>query len=123
MAVILALASPALAVNYTLLSGVEAAGAGQAYETRNAEFTVEVTFANSGGSVTALVVDLEGSIDGVVFYQLASHTLSAGELSANKAMFHVVNKRVRYVRGNITTLTETGTTSVTVKYLENPDGM
>lgn len=99
-----------------LLDGVEATGASTAVKSGVATHSVQVNYTNSGGSVTALVVDLEGSVDNVTFSQLASHTFSAGELTAETAIFHVVNKLAPYVRANITTLTETGTTAVTVLY-------
>ena len=100
-----------------LLDGVEATGASNSIKTRDVEkHTVQCFFTNSGGGVTALVVDLEGSIDNNKFYTLASHTFSSAELTAKQAMFHVVNKSIEWVRVNITTLTETGTTAVTVDY-------
>lgn len=101
----------------TLLKTVEATGTGTEHDMGQmySKFTVQIVFTNAGGSVTALTVDLEGSTDGVKWFTLASHILSADELTAKAAMFHVINKSVRYLRGNIITLTETGTTAVTVK--------
>ena len=100
-----------------LLDGVEATGAGSSILISGIEkHTVQVEFTNSGGGVTALIVDLEGSLDDVNFYQLASYTFTSGDLTALGAMFHVINKPVEYIRANITTLTETGTTAVIVYY-------
>ena len=110
-----ATAAWALGEPHTLLSGVEATGAGAPAGLTGSTFTAAVEFTNSGGSVTALTVAIEGSLDGTKWFALATHTLTAGELSAGQAMFHITNKYVRFVRANITTLTETGTTAVTVK--------
>jgi hypothetical protein len=53
-----------------------------------------------GGTVvaTAVTVDLEGSLDDTTWVQLARHAFSAGEISAEAAMFHVIDKPVKYVR-------------------------
>lgn len=51
------------------------------------------------GSLTALTVNLEGSLDGTNWAQLDQSTNAAGE------MRHVVNKPIRYVRANIVTST------------------
>ena len=101
-----------------LLKEVEATGAGGGLLINGkSEHTVEVIFTNSGGSVTALTVDLEGSIDGGTnWYTLKSYPFSAAELVAKKTAFSVVDRRFEWVRANITTLTETGTTKVTVTY-------
>ena len=48
------------------------------------------------------------------FYDLTSHTFSAGEITAHRAMFHQTDKTVRYIRAYLSTLTGTG--EVTVKY-------
>jgi len=59
------------------------------------------------GSPTGLVVDLEGSIDGENYVQIATHNaITLGN------MFHVADKGVTYVRPNVTTLS--GGTSPTV---------
>lgn len=101
----------------TLLSGVTVTGEGSSAHVSGAStHTVHVHFTNSGGSVTALTVDLEGSIDDSHFFTLKSYALNGTELTAKQAMFHVVNKSVNFVRANITTLTETGTTAVYVYY-------
>lgn len=75
--------------------------------------TVQVTIT---GAPTAVTVDLEGSIDGVTFFSLATHAFTAGELTATKAMFHVIDKPVSYVRSNLTVLTAGTSPTVTVKY-------
>jgi len=100
-----------------MLNGVEATGASASVKTSKVkDHTIAAWFTNSGGGVTALTVDLEGSLDNTNWFQLDTHVFSAGELTAQKAMFHIVNKPVNYVRLNITTLTETGTTAVFAQY-------
>ena len=49
------------------------------------------------------------------FYDLTSHTFSAGEITAQRAMFHQTDKTVRYIRANLSVLTGTG--EVTVRYI------
>lgn len=80
--------------------------------------TVACDFSNSGGSCTALTIALQGSIDGANFYELAEHAFTAGELTALKAMFHVANKPIKFVKGQIKTLTDTGTTTVNITAME-----
>ena len=107
----------------TLLDAVEATGAGSSVSmgkfTNEAQskgscksFTVEVT---ASGAPTAVTMDLEGSIDGTNFGQLAQHVLVAGELTAKLAIFHVINKPVYFVRANMTTFTQAASETITVK--------
>lgn len=72
------------------------------------DHTVEVRF-GSTESPTAVTIDLEGSLGGSDFFQLATYSFTAGDLAAKKAMFHVVNKPVDHVRLNLTTLTGVAT--------------
>jgi hypothetical protein len=109
-----------------LLDGVTATGASVAFKANTAtKHTVQVDWTNTGGSVTAMVVALEGTINnqgdidaGVeTWFTMASHTITAGELTAKAAQFQVdSNGPEKFVRVNITTLTETGTTAVYVRY-------
>jgi hypothetical protein len=71
-----------------------------------------------GGTVvaTAVTVDLEGSLDNTTWFQLATHPFSAGDISAEGAMFHVIDKPVKYVRANLTALSGGTDPTVTVKY-------
>jgi len=46
------------------------------------------------------------------FFDLASHTFSAAEITAQKAMFHVTTKPVKFARVYLSTLTGTGTVDV-----------
>lgn len=105
-------------MNTTLLHGVTVTGEStNVYVNGMDVHTVQVVFTNTGGSVTALTVDLEGSLDNTTWFTLKSYALSGTELTAKTAMYHVVNKGVNHIRANITTITETGTTAVTVKYM------
>ena len=105
-----------------LLDGVDATGAGSSVSiVRNMvrvarDHTVSIIWTDTSGSITAMVIDLEGSINGSDFHVLATHTLTSAERTAKKAMFHVKEMAVSYVRANITTLTETGTHVIDVDY-------
>ena len=102
----------------TLLNAATGTGAGGTFKTNTIpdKHTVQVTM---GGTVvaTAVTVDLEGSLDGTFWQALASHALDAGEITAEGAIFHVVNAPIKYVRANLTTLTGGTAPTVTVKYL------
>lgn len=72
--------------------------------------TVEITDAN--GSVSALLIDLEASDDGrgvtdanAKWYSLNTHTFNGSELTALRAMWHVVSKPVKRVRLKVDTST------------------
>ena len=73
-------------------------------------------YASITGAPTAVTVDLEGSLDGTNWVQLATHPFTAGELTATQAMFHVIDKPVRFVRVNLTALTGGTSPTVTVLY-------
>jgi hypothetical protein len=79
--------------------------------------TVQVTFTNSGGSVTALTVALEGSLDDTNYVTLVTHIFTAGELTAKTSLFIVSAVNVSRVRANVTLLTSTGTTAIYVYHL------
>lgn len=76
--------------------------------------TVEMYYTITGGTITALTIALEGSLDNNRFYTLGSHTFSGDELTAQRAIMFITGKTVNYVRANITTLTRTGTASIFV---------
>lgn len=80
------------------------------------DHTVFCNYTNVGGSATAVIVNVDGSIDNDNFVQVATHTFTAGELTARKAMFHVLEKPISAVLGNISSITDTGTTYVGCKY-------
>lgn len=78
------------------------------------------TFAvTMGGTVpaTAVTVDVEGSLDDITYFQLVSHALSAGEITALGAMFHLIDMPVKYIRANLTTLTGGTAPTITVKHV------
>lgn len=77
------------------------------------DHTVQVT---TTGAPTAVTIDLEGSLDNATFFVLASHVFTAGELTDSKAMFHVIDKVVRNVRLNLSTLTGGSSPTVTALY-------
>lgn len=100
-----------------LLNAATATGASPTWTVRMkpVKHTVQATM---GGTVvaTAVTVDLEGSLDNIDFFTLASHIFTAAEITAEAAMFHVIDKPVRFVRSNLTTLTGGTDPTVTVKY-------
>lgn len=102
---------------HLLLNAATATGASSSLKVSQipSQHTVQATM---GGTVvaTAVTVDLEGSLDGTTWATLASHAFSAGEITAEAALFHVVDKPVKYVRANLTTLTGGTAPTVTVKY-------
>ena len=87
--------------------------------------TVECTYVDANASISAVTIKLQGSLDdrGVTdgnanWYDLATHTFSAAEITAKKAMFHVTDKPVTRVRLNLSTLTGEGAgDTVTAYYL------
>lgn len=100
-----------------LLNAATATGAGSVHtvRTRPSQHTIAATL---GGDVvaTAATVDLEGSLDNSTWFSLDSHAFNAAEITATSAMYHVVNRPVRYVRLNLTTLTGGTNPTVTAKY-------
>jgi len=68
------------------------------------------------GAPSAVTVDLDGSLDGENWASLDEHVMSAEELTAGIAIFHVVNKTIRYVRIALTLLTSGGSATVTALY-------
>lgn len=106
------ISNPAFATSILLFNGVEATGTSSAVYICKNPLTVDLYYTNSGGSVTALTLDVEGSSDNSNYHQLVTYTLNASELTNKKAAFHIVDKLFDYIRFNMTTLTETGTTSV-----------
>jgi hypothetical protein len=83
--------------------------------TPSGNITAEASFTEGTATTcTGLVIDLEGSVTGVKYFALASHTFTAAERIAKAAMFHLADKPVEYVKVNITTLTKTGVNDVAV---------
>ena len=67
----------------------------------NAVASIQVEFT---GSPNALTVSIEGSITGNSFREIATHVLTATELTAGVALFHIINKATPQIRANILTL-------------------
>lgn len=101
--------------------GVTAIGAGNSFEfERTLDHALDVSFSNVSGSLTALTIDLEGSIAGERWFSLTDgtgHVFVAGEITAGFAQIGVIDKTANYVRYNIKTLTnDTGTSTVLANY-------
>ncbi len=116
---------------YVLIDAAATTGAGAAQAVRFVEkHTLQITFTNSGGAVTALEVTLEGTLDNVrgddaspTWFPLKPYVFTAANITDKGAMIHIVNKPVIAVRANITTLTDSGTSAVTVKYQGDEGGI
>ena len=102
----------------TLFQNATSVGYSDFNVVRTAETSSHTVFCNfsTSGTVTALVIDLDGSIDNDLYENLAQHTFSAGEISSETAMYHVNDKYVSSVRSQISTLTDSGNTFVDCKY-------
>jgi len=84
----------------TLLDSVKATGAGIHIKTTSPQSKHGVEILTAGtGTVTTLVVELEGSISGSTFASIGSATVT------NDGLFFVTDKMVEMVRANITSLT------------------
>ena len=80
--------------------------------------TVTCFYTEAGGAVSALVVDILGTIgdfDGSEYDVLATHTFSAGEITNKRATFHLVDLFATGFKANLTTLTKAGTAESTCK--------
>ncbi|WP_373088685.1 hypothetical protein [Zhongshania sp.] len=102
---------------WKMLDAVSATGASEPVTLRMIpdEHTVHATWT---GAPTAVTIKLQGSLlnpEEGEWEDLAEHSATAEEISNQSAMFHVVDKPVRYVRVDLDTLT--GGTSPTVTTL------
>ena len=104
-----------------LLDAATATGASGAWATHSgpSNHSVQVVIT---GAPTAVTVDLEISLDGSIWVSAASHVMSAGELTATQALFHVVDKPSWNVRVNVVTLTAGTAPTVTVVYMQAGSG-
>ena len=102
----------------TLLDAATATGASGSVK-MNRKPAAHTFQAVMGGTVvaTAVTVDVEGSLDDLTYFQLASHAFSAGEITAEGAMFHLADMPVKYIRANLITLTGGTAPTVTVKHV------
>lgn len=74
-----------------------------------ARHTVTVTVSGAPATCT---VNLDGSLDGVHWFDL-----SGPQNAAANTMFHVVDKPVTYVRGNLSALAGGTSPSVSISYM------
>lgn len=96
----------------TLLNAVTATGAGTAERTHPVTthwFQIYFT-----GTVTALTVAMETSLDGTNWVVIATKAFSAGEITAKCAALSAIGYPTERIRANITAYTGTG--PVTVLY-------
>jgi len=68
----------------------------------------------ASGSPTAITIRIEGSIDGIKWFELATHSFNADEITNQAAMFHIVGRVVPKVRAVGVTLTGGTTPTVTI---------
>lgn len=88
--------------------------------------TVDLRLVDANGSISALTVDLEATLDGravldadAQWYSIASHPFTGPELTALAAMFHVVDAPTKRVRLKVTTSTgEASGDTLTGRYQE-----
>jgi len=116
---------------FRLLDAVTAIGAGPSIflsRTRK-HHTVQVSVVDADTSISALVIDLEGSLDnrGVIdvnakWSQMSRHTFTGAELTALFAAFVTTDQDFKRVRLNVITATGIGSgDTITAKYLEGAE--
>ena len=79
---------------------------------------VTCSYTESGGTVTALVIDILGTIgdfDGSEYDVDVTHTFDALDLSNNRASMIIIDNFATGWKANITTLTKTGTATTSCK--------
>lgn len=78
-------------------------GPGQSYQLQGQEYFI--TWASSSsGSVSAAVINYEGSLDNATWYLLATMGPADSQWSSGGEMQHIVNKGVNYVRMNVVSI-------------------
>lgn len=80
------------------------------------KFTILTIF---GGIATAATIEIEGSIEGANWFDIAIHEYSAEELANGEAMFHIYDKPIKNIRSRLTELNGTSPTA-TVSVLGLP---
>ena len=80
------------------------------------DHTVDCVFTNTTGTVSALSIQLLGSLDQSNYDVLATHAFTARELSAGKHMFHISDKQVSSVKGSTSVLTKSGDIDLSCTY-------
>jgi len=82
------------------------------------DHTLQVSWSvTSTRAISALSVDLEGSLDGSSWFQLGQIAASGTEITNKAAIEHYTGKPVAYVRANVTAITLTGTGTALLKLL------
>ena len=102
-----------------VLDAVPSTGVGPSVNVSNHVPSNHALQVSMGGTViaTGVVVDLEGSLDDVTFFQLARFTLDAGEIAAGGALFHVADKPVCFIRANLISLVGGTAPTITADYV------
>lgn len=114
----LAVAEPAkfLFQNATSVGHSVILSTGTGLETRDS--TITCTYTESGGTVTAMAIDLLGTIgdfDGTEYDVYFTHTFSAGEITNSRATFHSLERYGSGFKTNINSVTKTGSFQATCK--------
>lgn len=89
-----------------VLEAATGTGLGDSVTYRKAPLTWTIQIKHTG-SPTSVILDIEGSINGVDYVQIVQHTVAASD-----DMFHISGKSITSIRPNVTTLS--GGTSPTV---------
>ena len=100
-----------------LLVNASAIGSGIATFDTGAAKTHAIQAVWTSGTLTALTLVIEGTVDGTTFDALKTYVASASEIAAKKLMFHLADQNVLKIRATITKLTDSGTADVSVHHL------
>lgn len=100
----------------TLLNAVTTTGASSAEGNQERIIESHAVQATFTGAPTVVRLDLQGSLDGTTWSNLAEHTATADELTDGALLYHVVYKPVIFVRLNLVTLTGGTAPTLTAKY-------
>lgn len=73
------------------------------------------------GSLTVCTVNILGSIDNQNYFIIGSHDFSAAELTAKRAMFHILDKPINFLKAEATVITGTGKVTVRHEALGDDD--
>lgn len=99
-----------------LFTGKTSTGDGTAAFTSETDAHSVTCYFTNTSTVTGLIVRLKGSIDNEHYDSWATHIFDASELSKKQATFHIANKPASSIMGNISSITKTGSISVTCRY-------
>ncbi len=123
---ILLISGTAFADSKLLLNGVDVTGASGeiAFDSKvSTNHTVQCYYTDANASISALVLELQGSISPksdatAKWFTIAEHTFVGAEITAKQAIFFTTSAAISRVRVNITTLTgeQVGTDKVYVSY-------